>query len=110
MQTIEGMQTAALQIISYSGEARSHFVEAIREGRAGHYQKADVLIKAGEEAYNKIHQVHFSLIQKEANGDTLPFSLLFIHAEDQMLTTETLKIMAVEMIELCKMVVEGKTG
>ncbi|KWW21176.1 hypothetical protein AS888_16350 [Peribacillus simplex] len=37
------MQSAALQIISYSGEAKSHFVEAIREGRSGNYLIAILL-------------------------------------------------------------------
>ncbi|MBA4493973.1 PTS lactose/cellobiose transporter subunit IIA [Paenactinomyces guangxiensis] len=102
MQTLEQMQTAAFQIISYSGDARSSYLEAIREAREGNFERAEELIKIGEKAYHEIHQVHFSLIQKEANGETLPFSLLFMHAEDQMLTTETIKLLALEMIQMCK--------
>lgn len=106
MRSIEEMQAAAFQIISYSGDARSHFVEAIRAARAGRFQQASELMKAGEAAYHEIHSVHFSLVQKEANGETLPFSLLFMHAEDLMLTTETLKLLATELIEMCKLLRE----
>jgi cellobiose PTS system EIIA component len=103
-KTLEEMQAAAFQIISYSGDARSHFVEAIRQARSGNFEEAERLVHKGEESYNQIHQVHFSLIQKEASGEELPFSLILMHAEDQMLTTETLKIMVIEMIELCKLI------
>ena len=40
------------------------------------------------------------MIQKEAAGEKSEFSLLLMHAEDQLMTTETLKIVAEEFIEL----------
>ena len=46
------------------------------------------------------HHAHASLIQKEAAGEKSEFSLLLMHAEDQLMTTETLKIVAEEFIEL----------
>jgi PTS system cellobiose-specific IIA component len=101
MKLLEEMQAAAFQIITYSGEARSSYVEAIRTAREGRIDEAKEIIKAGERSYNKIHKVHASFIQREASGEELPFSLILMHAEDQMLTTETLKIMASEMIEMC---------
>ncbi|EOR24030.1 PTS lactose/cellobiose transporter subunit IIA [Cytobacillus oceanisediminis] len=104
MNTLEEMQTAAFQIITYAGEARSNYVEAIRIARAGEIEEARQKITEGETSYNQIHKVHASLIQREASGEQLPFSLILMHAEDQMLTTETLKIMASEMVEMCGMI------
>ena len=40
MNTLEEMQTAAFQIITYAGEARSNYVEAIRIARAGEIEEA----------------------------------------------------------------------
>ncbi|BBP93226.1 PTS cellobiose transporter subunit IIA [Bacillus safensis] len=102
MTVLEEMQGAAFQIIAHAGEARSHYVEAIRLARADDFEKsAAVDRKKGEEAFRSIHNLHLSLIQKEA-AEQLPFSLLLIHAEDQMLTTETIHLLAIEMIEMCK--------
>ncbi|WP_134683870.1 PTS lactose/cellobiose transporter subunit IIA [Brevibacillus migulae] len=102
MESLEQMQAAAFEIIAYAGEARSDFVEAIREARHENFEHAWKLIQSGQEKYAKIHLVHASLIQREAGGEQLPFSLLLMHAEDQMLTTETIKIMAIEMLEMYK--------
>ena len=46
------------------------------------------------------HHAHASLIQQEAAGEKSEFSLLLMHAEDQLMTTETLKIVAEEFIEI----------
>ena len=40
------------------------------------------------------------LIQKEASGEKTEFSLLFMHAEDQMASTEIVQLLAQELIEL----------
>ncbi len=109
LNTLEEMQTAAFQIISFAGEARSCYVEAIQIARNGKMDEAKQKIEEGVQFYNQIHQVHASLIQREAAGEQLPFSLILMHAEDQMLTTETLKIMASEMIEMCAMIIEKKS-
>jgi len=110
MESLEEMQAAAFEIIAYAGEARSDFVEAIREARQENFEHAWKLIQAGQEKYAKIHQVHSSLIQREARGERLPFSLLLMHAEDQMLTTETIKIMAIEMLEIHKKMSKAGVG
>lgn len=57
------------QIIAHAGEARSHYVEAIRLARADDFEKAQQLIEKGEEAFRSIHNLHLSLIQKEAAGE-----------------------------------------
>lgn len=54
----------------------------------------------GVKVFVEAHHAHASLIQKEAAGEKSEFSLLLMHAEDQLMTTETLKIVAEEFIEL----------
>lgn len=109
MNTLEEMQTAAFQIISFAGEARSSYVEAIQIARKGNLEEAKSKIEEGVQCYNQIHKVHASLVQREASGEQLPFSLILMHAEDQMLTTETLKIMASEMVEMCAMIFDKRS-
>lgn len=47
MTVLEEMQGAAFQIIAHAGEARSHYVEAIRLARADDFEKAQQLIEKG---------------------------------------------------------------
>ena len=41
-------------------------------------------------------------IQQEASGDKVEFSLIIMHAEDQMMSAETIKVLAEEMIQMYK--------
>lgn len=39
-------------------------------------------------------------MQQEATGDPVTMSLLLTHVEDQMMSTETVKLMVTELIDL----------
>ena len=57
--------------------------------------------KAG--SYNGGHDVHMGLLKKEANGERNGEApLILLHAEDQMAGTETMRVMATELIEVHK--------
>lgn len=95
---MEEMELVAFQLISNVGEARSCLFEAMREAREENFEEAEKLMKDAEEALLRGHESHSSLIMKEASGEKVEFSLLLMHAEDQLMTTETLKGMANEVI------------
>jgi len=97
---MEGMELISFQIIAAVGTARSMYIEAIQAAKKGNFDEADQLIKDGAEVFLDGHKAHASLIQKEASGEKLEFSLLLMHAEDQLMNAETTKIMAIEIIEL----------
>ena len=97
---MNGNELISFQIISAVGTARSMYVEAIHEAKRGNIQAAKQLIEDGVKVFVDGHHAHASLIQKEAAGEKSEFSLLLMHAEDQLMTTETLKIVAEEFIEL----------
>ena len=97
----EEMEYICFQLIANSGAAKSSFIEAIQLAKAGNLKEAKIKVEEAEDSLVEAHKIHSNLIQKEATGEKIGFSLLFMHAEDQMLTTETLKIMACEMVEMC---------
>ena len=97
---MNGNELISFQIISAVGTARSMYVEAIQEAKKGNIQAAKQLIEDGVNVFVEGHHAHASLIQQEAAGEKSEFSLLLMHAEDQLMTTETLKIVAEEFIEL----------
>ena len=50
--------------------------------------------------------IHVDLVQKEAAGEYLSPGLLLIHAEDQMMSAELVRLMAEENIKLNKRIQE----
>ena len=97
---MDGNELISFQIISAVGTARSLYVEAIQEAKKGNIEAAKQLIEDGVKVFVEGHHAHASLIQQEAAGEKSEFSLLLMHAEDQLMTTETLKIVAEEFIEI----------
>lgn len=92
------LETIAFTIIASVGTAKSNFMEALSHARKGEFDKAEELIEEGEAHRIKGHEAHFELIQKEANGEKTEIGILLMHAEDQLMASETIKIMAEEFI------------
>ena len=103
---MEGMELICFQIIASVGSARSSYIEAIRNAREGNIEEAKKAIAQGDEEFQTAHKAHGELITKEAAGDKTDVSLLLLHAEDQLMSAETIKIVAEEFIELCKKVIK----
>lgn len=99
---MEAMEKICFQIISYTGEAKSDYIEAMGAAREYDFEKAERLMKEGMAVFVEGHKVHGQLIQKEAAGDNVQLSLLLMHAEDQLLGAETLKVIADELIAVYK--------
>lgn len=105
---MEGIELIAFQIIAAVGSARSNFVEAIRQAKIGEFEQAEKLIKEGEKFFLEGHKAHSTLIQKEASEENSEVSLILLHAEDQLMSAETLKIVADELIEVHRELTELK--
>jgi len=92
----------SFQIIAYAGEAKSKAVLAIREAKNGNFTEAHNLIEKAESGIVTAEQAHMQVISEEANGTKITIPVLFMHAEDQLLTTQTLLIVAEEFIDVYK--------
>ena len=99
---MDGIELIAFEIISNVGMAKSLAIEALRDVREGNYDEAEKKINESSDYLVKGHHAHTSLIQKEASGDKIEFSLIIMHAEDQMMAAETIKSLVEEMIEMFK--------
>ena len=82
---MEGLELVSFKIISAS---------------EGDFELAKAKIKEGEESFNGGHSAHGELIQKEASGEHVVPTILLMHAEDQLMSAETIKVMALEIIRL----------
>ncbi|MCY6485743.1 PTS lactose/cellobiose transporter subunit IIA [Clostridium aestuarii] len=96
------LEEISFQLISNVGEAKSLLFQALRDAREEKFEEAEAKVSTAESSMLKAHEVHFSLIQQEASGDKVQIPLLLMHAEDQLMTTETLKNIVKEMILMNK--------
>ena len=100
---MEGLELTAFQIISAVGTARSSYIEAIQKAKTGDFDGAEKLIKEGDEMFVEGHNAHAGLLQQEAEGGPgSTLSLLILHAEDQLMSAEGFKTIALEFIEVYK--------
>ncbi|WP_298130863.1 PTS lactose/cellobiose transporter subunit IIA [Micropruina sp.] len=78
--------SSAMQIIIKAGEGRSNTYRAIDAVTAGDFAKATELIGAANEGIKAAHVIHTTMIQSEAGGDQIEYSMLFTHAQDTLMT------------------------
>ena len=95
-------ETLSFQIITKSGEAKHKAMEALNLAKKNSFDESLKAIKEANVLMGHASSKHFDVITKEANGEKLDFKLLFIHAEDQLLTTQTLILVIQELIEVYK--------
>lgn len=96
---MEDLELKCFQIISSVGMAKSSYVEAIREAKKGNFEEARAKIKEGDESFVQGHTAHAGMIQQEASGNPVAPTLLLIHSEDQLMGAETMKLVALELID-----------
>lgn len=90
------------QIITSVGSAKSYYLEAINEAKKGNFEKSEILIEDGEKDFLEGHKVHTELVQRDARGEDVKLTLILMHAEDQLMTADSFKILAKEFIEIYK--------
>jgi PTS system, IIA component len=95
---MEGLELICFKIIAAVGEARNSYLNAYRFAKRKDITAAKKCMQEAAEFFNKAHQAHAELITQEANGDSVSVTLLLVHAEDQVMSVETLKIIAEEEI------------
>ncbi|MDR0921583.1 MAG: PTS lactose/cellobiose transporter subunit IIA [Lactobacillales bacterium] len=97
---MDGLELVAFNIISSVGSAKSLVMESMMNARSGKFVEAKENIKQANELLIQGEKAHFEVITQEAKKKNIGLSLLFIHAEDQLMSTVTLRDIATEMLEM----------
>lgn len=100
--TMEELEKICFEIISNVGIARGAYIESIRFAKRGLWDEANDAINKGDNSFTLGHLAHATLIQNEANKIKTDINLLLIHAEDQLMSAESFKILADLFIESYK--------
>lgn len=97
---MENMELVCFNIIGHAGSAKSSYLSALSAIKMKQLESAKTKLKEGDIALRDAHKTHMGIISLEAAGTKTEFSLLLMHAEDQINTAEIVKIMVEELIEL----------
>ena len=90
----------ALNFISNSGVARTKAFEALSKARKGEFNEAKSLLKEAEESSLLAHKAQTELLQAEANGEKLDYSIIMVHAQDHLMTSMLAKELIEEMVKM----------
>lgn len=96
----EEVITVAMEIILNAGNARTHAVNAMKAELVGERKTADTLMLQAKECIKESHNAQTGVICKEAGGNATELSLLFIHAQDTLMTINSEVGMIDLMIEM----------
>lgn len=107
---MDGLELIAFNIISNVGGAKSKVMESMAASREGKFGEAEQLIKEADELLRIGEKEHFSVITNEAKEGKSQLTLLFIHAEDQLMTTVVLRDIANEFLAMNQSIFELKTA
>ena len=99
---MESKELEYTKLISFAGDARSDYIEAIHLAKKGEFEKAQEKIEEGKKVFVEGHKVHFELMSSFDNNYNYQENLLLIHAEDQLASAESFGIIAEELIDLIK--------
>ena len=97
---MEGIELMLFNIIASVGSARSSYIEAIALAKKNDFEGASAKMSEGNEMFIEGHKAHAQLIQKKAQGEEVKFSILLVHAEDQLMSAEGFKILSQEFIDI----------
>jgi PTS system cellobiose-specific IIA component len=97
---MENMELFCFNIISQAGSAKSSYLNGLRAYKMKQFDSSKAMLKEGDAFLREAHKTHMGIISHEASGNKTEFSLLLIHAEDQINTAEIIKILVDELIEL----------
>lgn len=98
---MEGLELICFQMISFAGTARSMYIKAIRKAKNNEIEEARKMVHEGKKLFIDAHKAHAGLLSESTNNST-DINILLIHAEDQMMSAETLEIITNELIDICE--------
>ncbi|WP_368486326.1 PTS lactose/cellobiose transporter subunit IIA [Spiroplasma sp. DGKH1] len=87
-------------IITFAGMAKSNGIMAIKSAKEAKISEARGLITEAEQNLVEAEKTHMDVIQQEAQGVKHQIPVLFMHAEDQMMTSQMVVELAKEFIDL----------
>ena len=101
---MDELEMAIMNIIINAGDCKNHAYMALNNVNEGKYEEADDELQLANDALAKAHDGQTFFLHKEANGEKINMSVLFVHSQDHLMTAITEKNLIEQIIELRKVV------
>ncbi len=88
------------QIIVYAGNAREKVNDTLKLAHDEKFTEANSKLEDAQKDLNEAHRVHMKLLQTEARGEALEFSVLLTHAQDTLMVSMSELHMAKHMLKM----------
>ena len=105
---MKDINAVAIQVVMNAGDGRMKIDEALAAMAEGDLAQAEALLKEAEELIVKAHNAQTEVIQSQVAGESMEYSLLFIHAQDTIMTINTELRMTKKLLPIVKMLMERK--
>ncbi|MEW9676889.1 PTS cellobiose transporter subunit IIA [Lentibacillus sp. L22] len=96
----EQIQSVAFEIILHSGSSRTMIHEAFKMMRNNEFENAATKLEEANDELLIAHQSQTSLLQHYSSGEKINMEIIMVHAQDHLMTTMTLREVALEMSSL----------
>ena len=83
------ISVVAMHVILNACSGRDKVDKAFAHMAEFRFEEAESLLKEAEEDMLKAHQSQTEMIQRQAGGEDTEYSLLFIHAQDTLMTSNS---------------------
>lgn len=96
------INVVAMEVILNAGNGRESIDQALECLAKFEFDKAEELLKEAEAKVLKAHIAQTKVIQSQVGGEETEYSLLFIHAQDTIMTINTELRMTQKMMPIFK--------
>lgn len=96
------MEMIIFNIINYAGMAKGLAYDALRAAEEGNYEEVEAYLKESDANLLEAHKVQTSIIQAEARGEKPEVSVLFVHAQDQLMSAMESRTLIEHLIKMHK--------
>lgn len=107
---MKDINSVAIEVVMNAGDGRMKIDEALAAMAEADLGRAEVLLKEAEELVVKAHNAQTEIIQSQVGGENMEYSLLFIHAQDTIMTVNTELRMTKKLLPIVKMLMLKKEG
>lgn len=96
----------AMEIILKAGDARNEITAALKSAKAFDFDAAQEHLAAANDHIVGAHQAQTEVIQAEMAGETHELALVFIHAQDTLMTIKSELTLGTEMVAMYQLIAE----
>lgn len=112
METVnrDELNLVSMQVILHAGNAREAIFQAVDQASNGVFTEVDTLMASANKEIVAAHRAQTDTLQKEAEGIEVPYSPLFGHAQDTLMTVMSEMNVMKEIIKLYQRMGVEKNG